>query len=181
MPEAASCMKASQTMVDTPMAVALKDHGDMDDRPRPTPSISRMKDKAAAAAAPASTAPQETPAWFRSVADSCVACIGYSPGTWLVSSQHGPPPFSRMCGVVHNLDIHATTAHPCDLLHAMVIHQVVQCGPAHAQQFGRLDDIAVGAGQGAHHDLVFGRLARLAQIDAVFQRRRVRIVRQAQV
>ena len=61
MPDAASCMKASQAMVDTPMAVALNDHGDTDDRPSPTPRISRMKDRAAAAAAPASTAPQDTP------------------------------------------------------------------------------------------------------------------------
>src|SRR5471032_50626 len=83
MPDAASCMKASQTMVDTPMAVALKDHGDMDDSPRPTPSINRMKDSAAAAAAPAMTAPQDTPDWFRSVADSCVACINFSPRAWL--------------------------------------------------------------------------------------------------
>src|SRR5476649_705396 len=149
MPDAANCMKASQTMVDTPMAVALKDHGDMDDRPRPTPSISKIKDSAVAAAAPAKTAPQETPDWFRSVADSCVACIEFSPRAWLVSTQHGPPPFSRMCGVIHKLDIHAIIERPYELLHAVVIHQVIQGGPDHAQQFGRLDDIAIGAGQRA--------------------------------
>ena len=38
------------------------------------------------------------------------------------------------------------------LLDAVMAHQVVQGGPAHAQQFGRAGDIAVGPRQRPHHD-----------------------------